>query len=540
MNEKLYRSFLEEIQDLESFRMEYAARHPSASLDRDDPDVKRLVEALAFFAARTHTAGMNNIVSSRLRIFQQFFPFLLCPLPVMGMIQAVSTGRFSETTILPRGSKILVSPGRGEKNAVFRTMKDLRILPVSITDTKFLLLPNKGFRLLICIESMYERTDDIGRVSLNIDHLNNYQASLLISHALKNHLTKTSVVFDKDADEDSKGISCNIIFGNDPEQSRIEKREMHPLQQSRFFFQFPQQDLFITIDVPGIKKAWKKFTICIDLDDKWPGKIVINKDIFRLHAVPMENLTRESAMPFIYDGTKENFLIRHPELGQGYELQSVKGVYKIKDGTMVPLKPGIISGGEGSYEIEQKTDKSGKTQYRVNLHYSEAFIDPATIVVDALWYQPEFSKIISGQLKALPYTRDIAGVNWELCEAIVPHKENDFQENMDGFMHLLTLKNKSILNYDDITALLQMLGSIWKGEFKPVKDLFHGVRVEHVPSGNENVKGLLKFIYHLQFRECEAGMMPLIMIFTKQIGYILDSWISEAVIETRMEIDSAE
>ena len=51
MDEKLYRAFLEQMYELETFRMEYASRHPSAPLDRDDPDVKRLVEALAFFSA---------------------------------------------------------------------------------------------------------------------------------------------------------------------------------------------------------------------------------------------------------------------------------------------------------------------------------------------------------------------------------------------------------------------------------------------------------------------------------------------------------
>ncbi len=540
MNEKLYRSFLEEMHELERFRMEYAARHPSASLDRDDPDVKRLVEALAFFAARTHNAGLNNIVSSRLRIFQQFFPFLLSPLPVMGMLQAVPTGRFSETAILPRGSQILVTLANGDKGAVFRTIKDLRILPVSLTGTKLLMLPDKGFRLLITIESMYERSDDIGKISLYIDHLNNYQASLLIFDSLRKHMTKAGIVFDEEADEYSEVIPCNIIFGDDSDEIAIQKREMHPVQKARFFFHFPQQDLFMTINVPDRKKTWKKFTICIDLDDKWPRKMTINKDVFKMHAVPMENLIKQSTVPLIYDGTKERFLMRHPELGQGYELQWVKGVYKIEDGAMVPLKAGILSGGEGSYEVEHRVDNNGKAQYWLNLHYSKAFIDPVTIIVDALWYQPGFSKMISDHLKVLPYSRDIASVNWELCEPIVPHRESDFQEDMDGFMHLLTIKNKSILTYEDILSLLNMLGSIWKGSFRPVKDLFYDVRVEHVPSGKGNSMGMAKFVYYLKFHECEEGMIPLIMVFTEQTGKILDSWISEAVIETKMEMDSVQ
>jgi type VI secretion system protein ImpG len=288
--------------------------------------------------------------------------------------------------------------------------------------------------------------------------------------------------------------------------------------------------------MPEIKKSWKKFSICIDLDSQWPSKIVVNKDIFRLHTVPMENLTNGATVPIIYDGTKESFLISHPELGKGYKLQSIKGVYRIEQNAMIPLKAGILSGGEGSYEIEQKPDKNGKTEYWLNLHYPKAFSDPVTIVVDAVWYQPAFSKMISDQLKALPYSRDIVGVNWEIGETVIPHRENNFHDDMDGFMHLLTIKNKSILSFEDISSLLEMFGSVWKGYFRPVKDLFYDVEIEHVPAGKDDLRGTLKFVYYLKFYECEAGMVPLIEVFTEQVGKILDSWISEAVIETKMEI----
>ncbi|MCP3940795.1 MAG: hypothetical protein GY710_04845 [Desulfobacteraceae bacterium] len=535
MDEKLYRAFLEEMHDLESFRMKYAVRHPSVSLDRDDPDVQRLVEALAFFSARTHMAGMNSILSSRLRICQQFFPFLLVPLPFMGMVQALPTGQFSETALLPKGTQILAYPGEGN-GAVLRTLNELRILPVSLTQTKLLLRPDRGFRLLITIESMYERTDTIGKIRVHIDHLNNYQASLLVLDTLKAHLKKAFIVFDQKTDEHSKGLSCDVLFGNDPEETEMGKREMHPLQKARFFFHYPQQDLFMTIDVPDRKKAWKKFTICMDLDSAWPKKIEINRDIFRLHTVSMENLTRETTAPFVYDGTKERFLICHPEPDKGYELQSVQGVYRVENGGMVPMRAGILSGGEGAYEIEQKPDKDGKILYWLTLHYSTAFLEPVTIVVDVLWHQPIFSKIISRQLGAQPYSRDIAGVNWDMGENSAVHGENHFQENMDEFMHLLTIKNKSVLNYDDIMALLEMFGSVWQGNFKPVKYLFYGIRVEQALHAGY-AKGMLKVIYCLRFKECETGIHPLLKVFTEQTGKILDAWISEAVIETKMEID---
>ena len=47
--DSLYEAFLEEMHELEDFRISHATEHPGVPLDRDDPDVRRLVEALAFF-----------------------------------------------------------------------------------------------------------------------------------------------------------------------------------------------------------------------------------------------------------------------------------------------------------------------------------------------------------------------------------------------------------------------------------------------------------------------------------------------------------
>ncbi len=534
MDEQLYRAFLEQMHELDNFRMEYASRHPSAPLDRDDPDVKRLVEAMAFFSARTHMAGLDNIVASRLRIFQQFFPFLLSPLPAMGMVQAQPTGQFSETALLPRETRFLVSSPKGD-GWVCRTMKDLRILPVFLTETKLLMRPNKGYRMIMAFESGYERADTIGKLAVYLDHLNSYQASLMLFDALKTNLVRASVVFDKKADEQIIGMPCEVSFGTLPDEEALDQRKMHPLQQARTFFHFPWQELVMTIDVPQTNLAWKKFNVCLDLSDKWPRKLPVNKDVFRLHTVPVENISRESTTPIVYEGTKERFLIRHPDPTLGFELQTILGVYKIRDGGMVPVKPGILSGGEGTYEISQKTDSVKGSRYWLCMHDPSAFVEPVTVVLDGLWHQPDFSRNFSQMLKTRPYSRTIAGVNWDLCENMVRSLQNRFQENMDEYIHLLTIKNKSALNFDDICALIQMLGTVWQGDYKPVKDLFYAVRVEQAPRAG----GLLKQIYHLRFRHCEPVTLPLVSTFTQKLGRILDVWISEVVVETRMEMDRA-
>ena len=64
---------------------------------------EELIEALAFFSARTLVSSRRNILKTRLRLFQQYFPFLLDPLPSMGLLQFTPTGRQTEVLRLLAG-----------------------------------------------------------------------------------------------------------------------------------------------------------------------------------------------------------------------------------------------------------------------------------------------------------------------------------------------------------------------------------------------------------------------------------------------------
>ncbi len=535
-DDNIYKVFVEHMHDLENFRMSYAALHPSTPLDRDDPDVKRLTEAMAYFAARTHLAGMRNIVDLRRRIFQQFFPYLLAPIPAMGMIRAKLTGQFSEPVLLPQGSEIAVS-SQTKGTAMFRTLFDMRILPISLTEMKMLLLPNKGFRVLLSLSASYSRNDDIGQLRFHINHLDDFQASLRVLHTLKKHLRRASVVFDENVTEETRGSPCEVSFGA-PQDVEDDKRP-HPLQKERSFFHFPHQELFLTVHIRSQPRNWSQFTICFDLDSKWPRSLMLNEDVFQLFAVPIVNLNRAMAQPVLYDGTRERYSIRHPEPEYNFDLNSVVGVYRIEDNSMVPVRAGILSGGSGSYEIEESRDQGGNRRNWLTLHFPEAFQQPITVAIDALWLQPWFSEALRERLQPDTFSRNIVGVEWELLGDIVPHAVNTFQAEMEGFLHLLTLKSRSALNMDDLLGMLQTLGSVHQGHFQRACDLLIDVRVEEAPLNKNGIPGMLKLVYYLRFKDIDPVNVPLVETFVAHVNQILDTWISEATVEVQIEISEA-
>jgi type VI secretion system protein ImpG len=537
LDEQLYKFFLEQMHELENFRMSYAQMHPTAPIEREDPDVKRLTEAMAFFASRTHLAGMRHIVALHQRVFQQFFPYLLAPLPAMGMIKPKLSGQFVETIFLPKGTQVAVTP-ETEGAAIFRTTQSLRILPISVSNMKTMLLPNKGTRLVLQLRAAYPRNDEIEDLKFQINHLNDYLASLRVFYELKKHLKRTWVVFDENVTEETSGTACEVSFGI-PEADLAEDDEWpNPLQNERTFFHFPQQELFLNVRIASQPHTWTEFTICFDLDSKWPRNLTLNQDVFQLFAVPIENLNRSMAQPILYDGTQERFLLMHADMDKRFNLHSVLGVYQVLENKTSPIRAGILSGGAGSYEIEHSPDKAANRRYRLSLNFPEAFKDPRTVTVDALWMQPWFSETLDQRLNIDLYTRNIIGLKWEMLGDILSHADNEFQEKQDNFLHLITLKNKSELNIDDLIGMLNTLGSIQKGHFRPALNLMTDLNVEKAPM-NQRAGGLLKLVYSLHFKEFDSSFLPLVETFIAHVEKILDSWISDAMVEVRMKIVAA-
>ena len=116
------------------------------------------------------------------------------------------------------------------------------------------------------------------------------------------------------------------------------------------------------------------------------------------------------------------------------------------------------------------------------------------------------------------------------------HAENTFQKEMEGFLHLLTLKSKTTLNIDDLMGMLQILGSVHQGHFKQACDLLSEVRVKESPFNKGGVPGMMKQVYYLRFRDFDASYLPLVETFTAKVGRILDTWISEGTVEVQMEV----
>jgi hypothetical protein len=47
---------------------------------------------------------------------------------------------------------------------------------------------------------------------------------------------------------------------------------------------------------------------------------------------------------------------------------------------------------------------------------------------------------------------------------------------------------------------------------------------------------MMKQVYYLRFKDFDASYLPLVETFAAKVGRILDTWISEGIVEVQMEV----
>lgn len=529
LSDRLYKAFLVEMRELEDFRLTYATEHPSAPVSREDPDVRRLIEALGFFAARTRLAGQDSVAAVRQRILRQLLPYFLTSLPAMGLVEATPSGQFAESIDLGPGTELEIrSPG--QPPALFRTLRNMRILPIQLERVEMAALDTGGSRFSLRFRAAYPRNEPIGTLRLFVDYLDDFGASLGTVSALRNCLTRAAVMWG-DASEEAPTERCEVTFGTSDEE--LAAIWPHPLERERAFFHYPTMGLYLNVHVPAPPRNWQRFTIQLDVDSNWPRALRLNHNILRLFTSPVVNSTRSMSQPVVCDGTKERWSIQHLRPNMRFECQAIRGVYRITEGGLIPLRAGTLAGGNGSYEIVEER-RDGRTLHALLLHLPEAFANEVTVAVEADWMQPWFSGQIGEKMTAKPYRRNTIGLQWDTTGNIVPHRDVELQDKLDELMHVLVLQHKSRLDHHDIESLLQALGSVWTGPFSSIRDLIRDVSVREVPLSRGGVTTGVKLVYEIAIRDHDRSASPLVEAFASSLGRILDAWIAEAPVEVRV------
>lgn len=487
--EQIYRSYLEQMQELSEFLLAFNSKHQFSGLkptqSTDDPDILRLLESLAFFSARTHNTAIQNEAKFRNRFFQQLLPHFITPLPASGIIRALPSGGVTEGVKVPSGTGFILRSDT-DREFFFQSRGRGEILPIALMSLHSLVRESTGHTLRLEFRCAHPIRRVPHPFSLYINYLGDVHFSYQVLGYIKRHAYKAWVHFGE-LDNVKAPRSLNdwtdlggIEYGG-VGVSEEEEDFLHPVEVERLFFQDPRSDLYFHLSLPEAFISFTKFFVDLDFDVAWPKGLTVSKDIFEPYCFQVLNLVRAHCSSIMCDGTQSRFPLLCSKLDQDLVFFKSIGVYRLTEDSMEPLVPGVLSTHNGTYDIETGgEDIMGRPVTTLQVNMPEAFLEPCPIHVDALWTQPSYQNHRDRPYQILPYTRTIVGVTWDWA-GLPAHRNESVQESSlsDRLLNLIFISHRQYLSFGDMRAIMEVMGIPALSLFRNYYAGLTGVRFEH-------------------------------------------------------------
>jgi type VI secretion system protein ImpG len=528
--------FLDEMQALERFRMAYMGAHPKVPLHRDDPDVARMIEALAFFSARSRRSASTRLDDALLRLFRATFDELLRPMPPACLVKASPNNRFVEVAELPSETDVLLrlpadNPLANDRLYRFTTLRPLRLLPADLEAVENLRRGPLGTRIALRFESRFPRSEPLGRIAIHVSHLGDFASSATLVHALRTHIVGVSVVVNERATADSLGVPCKYQFGEPTLDDARGEPIPNALERERLFFRFPQQVNFIEVEVPAHIRDWKRFAICIDVGPKWPSSLRLSAEMLHLGVVAAVNRTHEFANMLEEDGTTLRHAVTPQSTTDGLRPQAVLSVNRITDVGFEPLEHGSLRGVRGGWEsISTGTLKDRRAFVEVAL--PGTFEDPKQLMVDALWFQPEVNDVDPLALDVSLASRFVEGLDWGLLGSITKANASVFERDRESVLRLLAMRQEAELRTEDLRFLLEALGADFHEPFARIVRAIDRVTTTIKPFAR-HASGL-KQVVSVELEGLDTSSIPFLDTFGRALTRVLRAWSPREVVEVHL------
>jgi type VI secretion system protein ImpG len=148
MDPRLLRYYNQELQHLREVGAEFSQQFPKIAarlgmegIEVTDPYVERLLEGVAFMAARVQLKIDAEFPRFTQRLLEIVYPNYLAPMPAMLVARIepqLDDANLAKGFVVPRGSSLQAQTGRGDKTACeFRTAHDVTLWPLEITSAEY-------------------------------------------------------------------------------------------------------------------------------------------------------------------------------------------------------------------------------------------------------------------------------------------------------------------------------------------------------------------------------------------------------------------
>jgi type VI secretion system protein ImpG len=539
IDDGLFQDFQRELEALETFRDQFRSFYGFAGLERDDPDVQRMVEALAFFSARTRREAERALVRHERRALEQLFPYLLSPMPSMALLAVEGARAMSDPRTLPAGTEVLVTAGGDPDQPgpagelVYRTLRPLRVRPVDIEPDSLELsrLGAQGWELRLTVSSGAPQIDPLERLELHVNPQGDLVAALRLYHALARSLRGVSYTFTgaRLPERTTKRVS----FAGQPDAAEVDPFA-NPIERIRRFLHFPLAALGLRIPIDQSPAEWTSLRLRLHLDPSWPAGLGVTPRSFLLHVTPMINLTRSPAEPIAFDGTRTRAQVAHPDPAKGWRPRDLLAVYRSTAEGLEAVPPASLSREGECYGVETSGGNLERELW-LDLQLPRAFEQPTTVVAEAEWFQPAAARLFEGTLAAVPASRHIERVRWELVRPLQESLDSPLTERRDRLERLLEMSARSEPSAPDLAFLLDLLGAASNELFSRVVRNIEALEAEEGPDAR-SPSGQKK-VYRVKVRRLPPALRPAADLLFSRVPELLATWYDHPSVTVRVAIE---
>ncbi len=492
---------------------------------RDDPDVRRILEAMAFFSARTRAAATGAMADAVRRGAAGTLDDLLAASPAARLVQAAPDESLVEPVVLPGGSQIRAVTPEG-RVGIFSLERPLAVLPLILEGAEIVELRRRLF-VRIRLRALRPPRGP-AQLSFYVRRLGDYRASLALHDALEQHLVRAFAL----ADGEGPDLPCPVAFGA-PRPLRLEDGagEPGPLAQIRAFFHLPERELYVHVSVPATPTPWSTLSIHLELDEAFPTDVSVSSDAFHLFVAPAINAWTDLAAPILCDGTRDRYPVQNPNpVLEEVELAGVRGVYRGTDRGLSPILPAALAREGDTYELCTAGDDGDAA---LALHVADAFERPCKVQVDARWSQPSLWSAAVGRRALSLETRHRPAVGFHALGPVRRPAESPLARDPARCLDVMALRTRPALTRRDVAGLLDILGTSGDGPYRGAHTLIEDLTVTDATDPGRRSSGI-RWVYRLAMRRRSPEDAPLLRRLTAHVVALLELWTEDAV---RVDVD---
>lgn len=528
-------AFLDELLRLDAYLADIGGSGedvPSAA----DPEVRRLLEAVAFFSARTQQMAYRGMFDAVSALAAEHCDFLRHPLGACGLVRALDAGGWSSAVTLPQGTPLLVEAADGAAVQLATSVSAV-LAPVRVFAAR-LEVGDDARWLVLGVEAPV-RLAQLGWLSLHVDLLGDLARSIGLHRRLRVACRSARYLGGGPGLSGAPDPGSPAAFRGRPRlEVRFGARVGAPgdhappaLEAVRRHLQLPQRDLFINIELPADgrdTRAW----LALELDPAC-GDVSFTAQTFQPNVLPVENAIRAPADPIVDDGRAgwqpivppaELAAPRYANVGTPFELGQIERVSELDDELETTLFATALGEPERSYRLEWRTVR-GRERPHLALPVPGSPTRPRRVRVDAVWTQPGLDLAALGRTRVRPWRLGLPDVAWKLLEGTAPFHPSPLEGAPAQLMELLAWTTRQTPTRDELVRLLLLLGASAAPTWRKLAETIESVSWRELPDGaSEGATDGTRLEVALECRTPEEEQEPLLDDLVDRIEVFLNAW----------------